>query len=128
MTDLDAGAGPDASFWAWLDEGRVRFQRCTGCAQPVHRPRLVCPNCGGSDLHWEDASGLGTVHSVTTVLRPPRAFRDEGGYQLAMVDLDDGPRVLGRVVGQDVAIGDPVAFVADRGPAGPRLAFARRTS
>jgi uncharacterized protein len=128
MTDLDVATGPTAAFWSWLEQGRLRFQRCAACAQALHRPRLVCIRCGATDLRWEDATGLGTVYAVTTVSRPPRDFRQDGSYQLAMVDLDDGPRVLGRIVGADVRIGEPVALVADHGPAGPRLAFRRSGS
>lgn len=123
MTEIDIAVGPTEAYWSWLREGRLRFQRCAACQTPVHRPRLVCTRCGATDLRWEDATGSGTVYSVTTVARPPRSFRDEGSYQLAMVDLDSGPRVLGRVVGPEVRIGQQVRFVAATDPEDARLVF-----
>lgn len=118
-----AGTGPTAHFFAALADGRLAIQRCTACNAAIHRPRLVCRSCGATDLAWEEASGRGTVYAVTDVARPPRAFRDDGPFQIAMIDLVEGARVMARIVGAPVRIGTDVELVGDRGPDGPRLAF-----
>lgn len=119
MTD-----GPDAQFWAGLATGRFRFQRCRVCRRPFHRPRVLCPACGSGDWSWQDSRGLGEVYSVTTVHRPPQEFAGQAPYGLVLVDLDEGVRAFGRVVGPVPGIGDRVRLVPDQDPGGsPRVAF-----
>lgn len=88
-----------------LAQGRFLIQRCGACARAVYAPRTVCPHCGADALDWEAPSGLGTVHAVTTVARKA----DEGGpYNVSLVDLDEGVRLMSRVEGLapgDVRIG-----------------------
>ncbi|WP_460854859.1 Zn-ribbon domain-containing OB-fold protein [Nocardiopsis coralliicola] len=116
--------GPTALFRAALDQGRLAYQRCTACATPFHRPRLLCPQCGATSHTWEDAAGPGTVYSATTVHRPPRPHRAHAPYQVALVDLDEGPRVMGRIHSRagapppEAAIGDRVRFTPWTAPDG----------
>lgn len=100
-----------AEFWAATLEGRLRIQRCRSCERFVHYPRVACPWCMSRDLRFEDVSGRGVVYSYTTVHRAPAAFADEVPYVVALVDLDEGVRLLSRLVGlapDAVAIGMPV--------------------
>ena len=55
--------------------------------------------------------GNGVVYTETVVHAPPQAFAAEAPYQLAIVTLDAGGRVTGRILGDRAAIGDPVDFV-----------------
>jgi uncharacterized OB-fold protein len=109
-----AGEGPEKSFRDALAHGRFMIQRCRGCAKHVFYPRAMCPHCGSVDLDWVAASGRGTVYSTTIVRR--RA--EEGGdYNIALVDLAEGPRLMSRVEGlapSDVRIGMPVRARIER--------------
>ena len=108
------GPGPDAVFAAGLENGEFRIQRCASCGTHIHYPRALCPECGSRDLETVRASGRGTVHATSVVrVRPEHG----GDYNIALVDLAEGPRMMTRVVDtdpQDVRIGDAVtAFVGE---------------
>jgi uncharacterized OB-fold protein len=88
-----------AAFWEGAREGRLMIQRCPRCGRHVFYPRLACPHCGGSPLEWVEASGRATVYSFTVVHRAPAAFADEAPYVVALVDLEEGPRMMTRITG-----------------------------
>lgn len=101
-----APSSPEAHWHAALAEGRLLLQLDTTTGKTVFPPRLVGP--GGGELEWIEASGKGTVHSTTTIFpRPPGE-----PYNVVLVDLAEGARMMGRVEGiapQDVAIGMAVS-------------------
>ena len=66
-----------------------------GCGKHVFYPRVVCPHCGADKLEWVAASGTGVVYSTTVVRRKPEAG---GDYNVAVIDLAEGPRMMSRVV------------------------------
>lgn len=119
---------PDAvsqPFWEGIAEGVLRLQRCADCGRYVFYPRAVCPHCGSSALEWEEATGAGSVHSFTVVHRAPAEYRDEVPYVVALVDLDEGVRMMTRLVDVEpagVMVGLPVE-VAIQGD--PRLPYFR---
>jgi hypothetical protein len=95
---------PDEDYRRHLAEGRFMLQRSHSSGNFVHPPRVAEPGSGAADLAWAPASGLGTVHSVTIVRQKPPAQ----DYNVVLIDLDEGPRVMSRVVGiapVDVKIG-----------------------
>lgn len=100
------GSGVEAVYQRQLDEGRFLLQRCADCARHVFYPRELCPHCGSTALRWVEPAGSGTVHAVTTVRRKPEAG---GDYNVSLVDLDEGVRMMSRVEGGGpVSIGDRV--------------------
>ncbi|WPZ34939.1 OB-fold domain-containing protein [Thalassobaculum sp. OXR-137] len=104
-----APGGPDATYFAYLEAGDWRIQRCGSCDTHIFQPRVMCPSCGGEDLAWVAPSGKGTVHSTTVIRRRPESG---GDYNVCLVDLDEGVRMMSRVEGVDptaVSIGMPVA-------------------
>jgi uncharacterized OB-fold protein len=105
-------------FWDGCGEGELRYQRCAACGRVQFYPRALCAGCGATDLAWERARGTGTVHAVTVVYRPPTpAFKADVPYAIALVDVDEGFRMMANVVGVDperVAIGDRVRVVFER--------------
>jgi len=110
MTDPSAApGGPDARYFAHLAAGDWRIQRCGGCGSHVFQPRVMCPDCGSGDLEWVAPSGSGTVYSTTVIRRRP----DRGGdYNVCLIDLAEGVRMMSRVEGvapEAVRIGMPVA-------------------
>jgi len=90
----DNTKGVFAQHQAALSEGRFLIQKCGGCNQHIYFPREVCPHCGSDDLALVAPSGLGTVYSVTTVRRKPDAG---GDYNVCLIDLDEGVRLMSRV-------------------------------
>ncbi len=96
-TDWTRGPGPDAVFARFLAAGEFRIQRCEACGGHVFYPRLACGHCGSVALRWVCPSGRGVVYAVSIVHR--RA--DKGGpYNVVLVDLEEGPRMMSRVEGQ----------------------------
>lgn len=124
MINLFSGPGPDAVFAAFLADGRFMLQQCDDCKKHVFYPRVLCPHCGSPKLAWQPASGQGTVYSTTVVRRKP----EQGGdYNVALVDLHEGPRMMSRVDGispHEVAIGMAVrAKIIDEPKKGKLLVF-----
>ncbi len=100
---------PDsAPYWSAAREGKLVVQRCESCGKHQLYGRALCKFCGG-DVTWVDASGQGTVFSFTVIRQNySRPFRDWIPYVVALVDLDEGPRVMTNIVGcdpDDVVIG-----------------------
>lgn len=89
-----AGGGILAQFQAMLNLGEFRIQRCTACTQHIYFPREICPQCGADSADWVVPSGLGTVYAVTTVRRKSDAG---GDYNVSLIDLDEGVRLMSRV-------------------------------
>ena len=88
--------GPEIAFQKHLTSGRFMLQRGVTSGSWVYYPRAVAP-LTGEDLEWVEASGLGTVYSTTVVRkRPP-----EPSSNIALIDLDEGPRMMSRVEGVD---------------------------
>jgi len=97
-----------APFLEGLARGELRYQRCADCDAPQTLARYACRQCGGTRLVWRTAAGLGTVYAVTVVARAPsEEFRALAPYTLAIVELDEGPRLMGHAA-PGVAIGDRV--------------------
>lgn len=115
--------GPDAQYQKALADGELRLQYCASCACYVFPPRYMCPGCGTADLSWRAISGAGTVYSTTVVRQKPELG---GDYNIALIDLAEGPRQMGRVEGvppTEVRIGMAVRARIATGPAGPLLVF-----
>ena len=87
--------GPEKTYQDKLAQGSFEIQRCVGCGKHVFYPRVLCPHCGADRLDWIVPSGRGTVYSTTVVRRKPA---DGVDYNVALVDLDEGPRMMSRVV------------------------------
>jgi uncharacterized OB-fold protein len=95
-------------FVEGLQQGEIRYQACSACGAAQTLARYACRACGSTELQWRTASGAGRVYSVTTVARAPSdEFRPLAPYALAIVELDEGPRVMGHATG-DARIGDRV--------------------
>jgi uncharacterized OB-fold protein len=104
MTDLH----PELEYQAFLAEGRFMLQRCRDTGRFVSYPRVAVPGTGSTNLEWVPASGRGTVYSTTVVRQKPPA----PNYNVALIDLAEGPRMMSRVLGlppEEVRIGMPVA-------------------
>ncbi|GAA2091617.1 Zn-ribbon domain-containing OB-fold protein [Actinomadura alba] len=99
-----------APYWDACRRGELLIQHCAGCGRFVHFPEPACPFCGGADLPYDQVSGRGRIHTYSVV---HRAFLPgfDTPYVLAWIDLDEGARAFGDVVGcppEDVRIGSRV--------------------
>jgi uncharacterized protein len=119
-----------APFWEAAGRGQLVLPRCLACSRFHFYPRAICPHCMSDRLEWASASGRGTVHSFTVVHRPPPGFDDEAPYVVALVDLEEGVRMMSRVAGCEVAavrigMDVEVAFraISEAGPHGMQLPF-----
>lgn len=91
-----------APFWKAARRRELMIQRCRACARHVFYPRVNCTHCGARDLEWVRASGRGTVYTYTVARRPTHpAFADKTPYVIAIVELDEGPRMTTNIVGCD---------------------------
>ena len=116
-----AGESPAVVYRRYLESGLLGFQRCAGCGAAVFYPRVVCPFCGGPDLAWQTSSGRGVVYATTAVHR-----RDADPYNVVLVDLEEGFRMMSRVESvpaEDVKIGTRVRLRVDRGGDDPVPVF-----
>ncbi len=87
----------------------VTLQSCGACGHRWQFRRGACPSCGSAAVGEVEAGGGGIVWSVTTVLRAPLPELDvPGGYGIALVTLDEGPRIMCRAVA-GLSIGDRVS-------------------
>jgi uncharacterized OB-fold protein len=85
-------------FWDGTLAGELRLQRCAGCAHVYFPPRPFCPACGGREVAIFAASGRGTLHSYVLNHRPPPDAGFEAPYSIAVVELEEGPRMLTNIV------------------------------
>ena len=103
-----------APFWQGLRDGRLDLPWCEDCGKPHFYPRMICPQCGGVRLQWRTASGKGVIHTFAISHKAPKGWTGPVPYVIAVVELDEGPRMLTNldmheVPGPDnVRIGQPV--------------------
>ena len=110
----------NALFWEGTAAGELRVRRCRSCGARFRFVHEWCPSCWSSDIGWEAVSGRGRIATFTVVHTPPYpAFEDVVPFVLALVDLDEGVRMMCNIVGcapENVRIGMPVAVTfEDRG-------------
>jgi uncharacterized OB-fold protein len=92
-----------APYWAGLREHKLLMQHCDSCDRLQFYPRSGCRTCGGTELSWREMSGAGHVYTYTVIHRAPfAAFADDVPYAYAVVELDEGPRVVTSLVTDDL--------------------------
>jgi uncharacterized OB-fold protein len=94
MNQTSTPTGAQAQHQSELDQGNFLIQHCPGCQKHVYFPRELCPHCGAAPLDWVTPTGHGTVYAVTTVRRKAEAG---GDYNVSLIDLDEGVRLMSRV-------------------------------
>jgi uncharacterized OB-fold protein len=91
-------------YWDGYREGRFLIAKCGACERVHHYPRPLCPFCWSDEVAPWPASGRATLYTYSTVYVNDLApFRDRLPYVAAMVDLEEGPRVMTTVVGCEQA-------------------------
>lgn len=90
-------------FWEAARRHELLIQRCSGCGRHVFYPRYNCPHCDSRGLVWDKVSGRGRVYTYTIARRPTHpAFADRVPYVIAIVELEEGPRVTTNIVDCEV--------------------------
>jgi uncharacterized protein len=102
-------------YWEGARQHQLRIQRCLGCGHVWHPPLPRCPECHAAEVEWTPASGRGRVYTYTVVYHPTHAaMADKVPYIAALIQLDEGPRVLTNLrncAEEDVRIGMPVSLI-----------------
>jgi uncharacterized OB-fold protein len=86
-----------AHFWEGTRAGELRLQRCGACGRIRFPPRPVCPDCASREVNVFAASGRARLHSYVINQRAAPGFR--APYVIAVVELDEGPRMLTNLIG-----------------------------
>jgi uncharacterized protein len=90
-------------FWEAAQRHELVLPRCTMCDHLFFYPRSECPRCFSANVEWAPVSGRGRLHSYTVVYQPAHAaFRDDAPHVYAIVQLDEGPRMVSNVVQCDL--------------------------
>jgi uncharacterized protein len=126
------GGEESGPFWDATREGRLLVQWCVACDRGVFFPRVLCPHCGASGpLEWRQASGRGTVYAAVVEYRPElagAAFAQGQAFCIALVDLEEGVRMMTNVIGcppDDVHSGMAVTVTWEPMSDGRQLALFR---
>lgn len=88
-----APRGPEAEYLALLKDGKFRIQRSRSTGRHVFYPRVAVPGTGETDLEWVEPAGTGTVYAITV------KREREGASNIAIVELDEGVRMMSRIEG-----------------------------
>jgi uncharacterized protein len=125
---------PQEDYVAALEDGRLTFQRCAECGHAWLPARTECPACWSPEHRRVDAGGMATVVSwvVFHVAFDPR-FKERTPYNVALVDLDEGPRLITNIIeipADEDIVGRRVAlcFEEDMGRRLPRFRLAKSST
>jgi uncharacterized protein len=109
--------GTTQEFWDSVKAHQMRIQKCNDTGKYFFYPRGMSPFTLSDNVSWEPVSGRGVLHAFTIVHqnRAP-GFADEVPYVVAMVELDEGPRMMTNLIDvvadpEHVRIGMPVEVV-----------------
>jgi len=91
MQDLNQQS-PYGAYLEHCKKGELAYQVCTDDGKPVFYPRVAAPGSGSTNLEWRVSKGLGTVYATTVVY-----YKDEKPLNVALIDLDEGFRMMSRV-------------------------------
>ncbi|MEU1548371.1 OB-fold domain-containing protein [Nocardia sp. NPDC005745] len=98
-------------YWNGLAEGRLLHQRCSVCLHAWLPAREECPRCLAANPGWVQSAGTGRLISWVVYRQPLHAyFADRVPYTVAVIELAEGPRLIGSLSGDNPAIEAPVRF------------------
>jgi uncharacterized OB-fold protein len=104
-----------AFFRKIVETGTLHVQRCSSCGHYSHPPRYYCSSCFSAEWELVPVSGNGTVHSFTVShVTAEAAWKDELPYGTVVVELEEGPRLVGSAIvadPSDIRIGQQVRLV-----------------
>jgi uncharacterized OB-fold protein len=99
-------------YWDATRQGKLVVQQCSDCSHRLFPPAARCSECGSAQLAWAPLSGRGVVYTYTVTHRAPHpVLAEQCPLVIAVVELEEGPRMISNVIGCDpsaVEIGMPV--------------------
>ncbi len=102
-------------YWQGCRKHELLLQRCTQCNEFQFYPRIICTKCTSENLEWVKATGRGRVLTFTIVRRAvSEAYAADVPYVIALIQLDEGPKMMSNVVQCDpetLVVGSPVQVV-----------------
>jgi uncharacterized OB-fold protein len=103
-------------YWSGLAEGALRFQRCDHCGHAWLPPRAECPSCLRAQWFWQPSSGRARLVSwVVYHIAYHDHFADKLPYNVAVVELEEGPRLITNIVDAgNLAIDQPLVLTIER--------------
>ncbi|MDH5816300.1 MAG: Zn-ribbon domain-containing OB-fold protein [Candidatus Nezhaarchaeota archaeon] len=108
------------SFYKYIAEGKLMGVKCKRCGRIMVPPKPLCENCMAKDLEWIQLKGEGEIDSFTIIHVPPAPFSSIAPYAVAVVRLDEGPKIPGIVKGvtqpHQLKIGMRVRMVFEQTP------------
>ena len=102
-------------YWEAARKHQLQLQHCGACNAFIYYPRDRCPTCFSKQLEWKPVSGRGKVYSYTIVRRASTRSFGDGPYVLAIVQLEEGPRMTTNIVAapEQVRVDMPVTVCFD---------------
>ncbi len=98
---LPAATPETREFWEGAKRHELRIQRCNACGRAYFFPRPFCPYCSSRDVAWFTASGKARLYSYIISHRPAPGFQDAVPYVIAVVELEEEPRMMTNIIGVD---------------------------
>ena len=86
-----------------LKQDKLMGLRCRTCNAITIPPKMVCRNCAGSQLEPVTMKGTGKIRTFTSVFVPAEGREKECPYVIVMVELDEGPWIMGNLAGVEPA-------------------------
>ena len=115
---LPAVTEENRPFWEGCQQGKLLLQQCSECHHYQFYPRLYCMHCNSGTLQWVEASRRGTIYSFTIIHQNKSPeFGHDTPYNVAIVQLDEGPRMLSNIVDiemADLKVDLPVTVIFDQ--------------
>ena len=89
-------------YWQSLRAHNAKLQKCTNCGRFRFPPSPSCYYCGTFGGNWEEISGKGTIYSWAIINHPiDKRLASDVPFTIVLVDLEEGPRIAGRLIGVD---------------------------
>ena len=89
-------------YWEGLKENKLMLPKCGDCKKAFFYPRIACPHCHSRNIGWIQASGKGKLYSFEIAHRALNPnFKIEPPYILAMIELEEGPRMMSNLINID---------------------------
>ena len=101
-----------ATYWQATNNGELKVRKCQSCGSLQFPAREMCIHCHTQDFDWVPVSGKAKLFTLSPAITPAYpAFADDSPYTIVIVDLEEGPRMLGwavNVAAEDLEIGMPM--------------------
>jgi len=124
--DVDAPFTVNA-FQSFLNEDKLMGVECRDCGMLYLPPKPLCSSCGSQNLTWREFAREGSVEAFTIIHIAPKRLIEEAPYVVAIVRIDNGPRITGRILGvetpEQVEVGSRVKVEFLQEEDGKKLAF-----